>query len=259
MKQYMRPLAAALALVFITSSCMVVRQGTVGVKRTTGIIKEKPLGPGPKLFVPFFQVIIPMPTRTVNLEVNLNLPSKEGVNVNADISILYRIDGKQATSIVENIGRNYEQVVILPVFRAAAADITAKYLAKDMHTGNRLEIEEAIKDRMTVLLEERGIIIDAVLMKSIVLPNGLARAIEEKLEAEQESQRMEFVLTREKQEAERRRIEAEGIKEANQIIAEGLTPAIIKYKSIEAFKDLSQSPNTKVILTDGSTPLLIKE
>ena len=241
------------------ASCRVIRQGEVGVKRTLGKIHPKPLQAGARFYNPFVTVIINMPVRTVNLEVNLDLPSKEGVNVGADISILYRVDGRKATSIIENIGREYERNVILPVFRASAADITAKFMAKDMHTGNRLEIEDAIRDQMMRVLDGRGFIIEAVLLKSIKLPRGLARAIEEKLEAEQDAQRMEFILQRESQEAQRRMIEAEGIMQSNSIIAKGLTKEVIQYKSIEAFRELARSNNSKIIMTDGRTPMLIND
>jgi prohibitin 1 len=245
-----------MAAMFITS-CQIVRQGEVGVKRTLGKIKPKPLQAGARFFNPFTSVIIKVPTRTVNLEVGLALPSKEGLNVGAEISILYRVDGKKATQLIENIGPNYENIVIVPVFRASSADVTAKYMAKDMHTGSRLEIEEEIRARMDELLRPRGIIVDAVLMKSIRLPSGLARAIEEKLEAEQDAQRMEFILQRESQEAERKRIEAEGVAQANNILNLGLTPAVIQFKSLEAFQQLSRSNNSKIIITDGKTPFLI--
>jgi regulator of protease activity HflC (stomatin/prohibitin superfamily) len=247
-----------LIAVITLSGCRVIRQGDVGVKRTLGKIHPKALEAGPRAYNPFVSVIFHLPIRTVNLEVNLDLPSKEGVNVNAEISILYRVDGRKATQIVETIGSNYEQIVILPVFRASAADITAKFMAKDMHTGNRLEIEDAIKRQMMQVLDNRGFIIEAVLLKSIKLPKGLSRAIEEKMEAEQEAQRMEFILLREKQEADRKLIEAEGIMRANSMISEGLTPEVLQYKSIEAFRELSKSNNTKIIITDGKTPMLIE-
>lgn len=250
-------LVAVLPLLLV--QCKVIKQGEVGVKRTVGKIKPAALPAGARWFMPGFSVIIPVPLRTVNLEVKLDLPSREGLNVGAEISILYHVEGTMATELIEKIGKDYERIIILPVFRAAAADITAKYMAKDMHTGNRLEIENHIREKMMEQLRERGIVIESVLLKSIKLPPGLYRAIEEKLEAEQQAQRMEFVLQRERQEAQRRLIEAEGIRNANRILQEGLTPDIIKYKTIEAFKDLSQSPNTKVIVTDGKAPLLIGE
>ncbi len=249
------PLCAA---VFLLSGCVTIRQGTVGVKRTIGKIDENVIPPGAKLYNPLATRIIVVPVRTENLEVNLELPSKEGLNVNAEISILYHVEQDKATEVIGNIGMDYENVVILPVFRAAAADISAKNMAKDMHTGNRLEIETAIKNQMMKILGDRGFVIEAVLMKSIQLPAGLYASIEDKLQAEQESQRMEFVLQKERQEAERRTIEAEGIRDANQIISEGLTPQIIKYKAIEAYRELSTSPNAKIIIGGGDQPILME-
>lgn len=245
------------ALVFL-SSCVTIRQGTVGVKRTIGKIDEKIIPPGARAYNPFATRIIVVPVRTENLEVTLDLPSKEGLNVNAEISILYHVEKEKATEVIGNIGMDYEDVVILPVFRAAAADISAKNMAKDMHTGNRFEIETAIKNQMMKILGDRGFVIEAVLMKSIQLPPGLYASIEDKLQAEQESQRMEFVLQKERQEAERRTIEAEGIRDANRIISEGLTPQIIQYKTIEAYRELSKSPNAKVIIGGGDQMMLME-
>lgn len=247
-----------LAILFATSSCVTVRQGTVGVKRTIGKIDENVIPPGAKLYNPFVSKVIIVPIRTENMEVNLDLPSKEGLNVKAEISILYHIDQAKATSIVGEIGMDYESIMILPVFRAAAADVTAKYMAKDMHTGNRFEIEKAIKEQMMKIIGDRGFIIESVLMKSIQLPGRLYQSIEEKLQAEQDAQRMEFVLQKEKQEAQRKIIEAEGIRDANKTISEGLTKEIIQFKAIEAYRELSKSPNAKVIIGTGSQPILME-
>jgi regulator of protease activity HflC (stomatin/prohibitin superfamily) len=106
-------------------------------------------------------------------------------------------------------------------------------------------------------LKGRGFTIESVLLKSIVLPSGLAKAIEAKLEAEQDAQRMEFTLNKERQEATRRIIEAEGIRNSQKIISEGLTPMLLQFKSIEAWLKLSQSPNSKVIITSGNQPFVI--
>ncbi|MFT5903661.1 MAG: prohibitin 1, partial [Flammeovirgaceae bacterium] len=229
-----------------------------GVKRTIGKIDENIVPPGARLYNPFATRIIVVPVRTENLEVSLDLPSKEGVNVLAEISILYHVEQLKATDVIGNIGMDYENVVILPVFRAAAADVSARYMAKDMHTGNRYEIETEIKEQMMKILGDRGFAIEAVLMKSIQLPQGLYASIEDKLQAEQESQRMEWVLQKERQEAERRTIEAEGIRDANTIISEGLTPQIIQYKTIEAYRELSKSPNAKVIIGGGDQMMLME-
>jgi prohibitin 1 len=250
-------ITSVVLLAFLLTNCRTIRQGDIGVKRTLGKIDSKPLQPGPRAFNPFVSTIILVPVRTVNLEVSLVLPSKEGLNIEADISILYHVEPNMATKVISDIGKDYQESVILPVFRAAAADVTAKYMAKDMHTGNRAEIEVEIKERMMSILEDRGFAIEAVLMKSIKLPDGLYRAIEDKLEAEQQAQRMEFVIQQEKQEAERRTIEAAGIRDANKIISEGLTPQIIQYKAIEAYRELAKSPNAKVIIGSGSEAMII--
>jgi prohibitin 1 len=245
--------------VLALSSCTVVRQGEVGVKRTLGKIQQTALSEGPRGFNPFVTTIIKVPTRTINIEVRAPLPSKEGLTVQSDVSILYRVEGQQAPQIIEKIGRSYEEVVILPVFRSAVADIASRYFAKDMHTGQRTEIENAIRDLMMVQLKDRGFTVESVLLKSITLPPGLTKAIEEKLASEQDAQRMQFVLDKERQEAQRRVIEAEGVRDAQKIINEGLTPMLIKFKSIEAFNKLANSPNAKVIFTNGDAPLLMAQ
>jgi regulator of protease activity HflC (stomatin/prohibitin superfamily) len=278
-----------LVITGVLSSCSRIIQGEIGVKRRFGKLSNKAISPGLAVFNPFTTKVIKVPTRTVNLEISTGLPSKEGLTIKSEISILYRIESKNAVSVLENIGLNYEDVIILPVFRSASADVCARFMAKDMHSSERSKIEKAIKEQMMEVLESRGFIIEAVLMKNITLPAGLSNAIDEKLNAEQEAQRMDFVLQRETKDAQRkvieaegkkqiividaegrkqadiikaegektaRVIEAEGIKQANELLNSSLTPTILKYKSIEAFREVSTSGNSKVIITDGKTPLL---
>jgi len=249
-----------LAAVLILPSCTVVREGQVGVKRTLGKYREKPIDQGVTFFNPFITAIEKVSTQTENMEVQLNLPTKEGLNIRAEISILYSIDGPRAPEVLRQIGPNYEQSIILPVFRSAVADVSARYFAKDMHTGQRIIIEGAIQEQMSKNLLGRGVNIETVLVKSIELPSNLARAIEEKLEAEQQALRMEFVLQQTKQQVEQQRIEAEGTRDAQLIIAEGLTEEILRFKSIEAFLELAKSTNAKVIVTGGGEmPLMMTE
>ncbi|WP_421763969.1 prohibitin family protein [Ekhidna sp.] len=245
-------------IVLLMSACAVVRQGEVGVKRKMGRLSPKTIEAGAQVFNPFTTTIIKLPIRTVNVEILSNLPSKEGLNVQSIISILYHIRKEEASNIIENIGTNYEEVVIKSVFRSASADVCSQFFAKDMHTIKRAEIENEIRKRMSELLANRGFEIEAVLLKTIQLPPGLYMAVENKLEAEQEAQRMEFVLQREKLEAQRRMLEAEGIRDAQKILQEGISPQIIQWQSIEAFKQLAKSPGTRVIITDGKTPFLIQ-
>ena len=272
-----------------SSGCARVLQDEVAVKRKLGRIDNEVLYPGANGYNPFTTKIFRVPTRTENLEITVGLPSKEGLTVSSDISILYRVDPKAAPEILRSIGPEYEEALILPVFRSASADVCARYLAKDMHSSQRAQIEQSIGDRMMEVVGERGFIIEAVLMKSIVLPAGLARAIEVKLEAEQSSQRMKFVLEQERQEADRtliaaeaqrkiaeiqangraeaqkieaagqaesEKIEALGTKEANETVRSGLDDKILKYLSIEAYQNLAKSPNAKVIVPGNPQVLL---
>lgn len=241
----------------ILSSCATIRPGEVAMKQRFGKLNPAVYESGLVGYNPFVTQIRRLPTRTVNLEVKLDLPSKDGLNVKSEISILYRIDAKNAAKVIEEIGPAYENVLILSVFRSAAADVCSRFFAKDMYTESRAQIEADILSKMDEILRERGFLIESVLMKSIQLPTGLARAIEDKLEAEQLAQRMEFELQREKMEAKRKVIEAEGIRDAQSIIAEGLSEEIIKWQTIDAFQKLSTSDNTKLIITDGKAPLLI--
>jgi prohibitin 1 len=245
------------AFILFLTSCTVIRQGEVGVKRKFGKLNENIEDAGLVGFNPLTTRVIKVPIQTVNQEVILNLPSKEGLTIESEISILYNVSKNKVPFILEEIGEDYERVLIMNVFRSAAADVTAQYMAKDMHSGMRSEIEYRIQKRMDESLKDRGFHIERVLMKSIKLPAELSRAIERKLQAEQEAQQMEYILDRERKEAERRRIEAEGTREAQQILAEGLVREIIELRSIEAFRELANSPNTKIIITDGKTPYLI--
>lgn len=254
----MKRLSMLVLTVLVLGSCTVIREGEVGVKRTLGTYKEKPFTNGLKWFNPFTTSIVKVSTQTENLEVGLTIPSKEGLNIQSEVSILYNVIPTDAPGILRTIGPEYERNIILPVFRSAVADVSARFFAKDMHTGERGKIEEDIRSQMDKLLQGKGIEVEAVLLKSIQMPPSLARAIEEKLEAEQNAQRMEFILLQEKREAERKRIQAEGVRDAQNIISQGLDPMLLQFKAIEAFMELSKSNNAKVIITDGKgLPMMI--
>jgi regulator of protease activity HflC (stomatin/prohibitin superfamily) len=241
----------------LLTSCTVIREGEVGVKRKLGKYDNNVYTSGLKSYFPVITVIEKVSIQTNNIEVAIIIPSKEGLSIRSEISILYSIIPSDAPDVLRTIGMNFERNVIVPIFRSAVADVTSRFYAKDMHSGERSTIEEAIKIQMMKNLEGRGILIEAVLMKSIQLPASLATAIEEKLAAEQEAQRMEFILQGEKKEAERKRIEAQGVRDAQLIIAEGLNPMILNFKAIEAFLELAKSPNAKVIITDGDFPMML--
>lgn len=254
---HLKSLAFGAATIFFASSCMVVREGEVGVKRTFGKYSDKIYTSGLKGFNPFSSTIVKVSTQTNNIEVQVDIPSKEGLTIRSEVSILYNIEAKKVPDLLRNLGSDYENTVVLPVFRSAVSDISSKFYAKDMHSGDRGLIEKSIKDLMVEILKGKGIYIESVLLKSIQLPRTLSKAIEEKLEAEQQAQRMEFVLQEAKREAERKRIEAEGVRDANKIISEGLTDKVLQFKNIDAWLKLSESPNSKVIITNGNSPMII--
>lgn len=251
MTKYINQILIFLVVLSFTTSCTVVRQGEVGVRRTLGKYNDRPIKDGVRFFNPFVTTVIKVPTQTVNLEVSLNIPSKEGLTIQSEVSILYNVQGGKAADVLRQIGPDYERNLILPVFRSAVADISSRFFAKDMHTGERAQIEEQIRILMDKTLDEKGIEVENVLLKSIQLPKSLARAIEEKLEAEQGAQRMEFVLQQEQREAERKRIQAQGVRDAQNIISQGLTQEVLQFKAIEAFLELAKSPNAKIVITDG--------
>lgn len=252
-------LILSLCLCTLLSSCVVIRHDEVGVRRRVGKLVPRVLPSGMYVVNPFFTRILKIPTRTLNMQVALeSLPSKEGLSIGVELAILYHVQGEKSIQILKEVGKiRAGEEIIRSVLRSAVADVTAKFFAKDMHTSEREVIEKQIAEKMAAILGDRGFIIENVLLKIVRLPNGLAAAIEDKLEAEQKAQRMEFVLNQQKREAERMRIEAEGIRDAQKIIAEGLSPIIIQYKSLETMLKLSTSPNAKVIITDGKTPYLI--
>jgi len=283
-------LVSALALLLAAPGCARILQDEVGVRRKFGAVQDEVLQPGLRWYNPFSSRIFTLKTRTVNIEIEPDLPSREGLSVRSEISILYHLEAEKAADILRRTGMAYEADVILPVFRSASADVCARFYAKDMHSASRRQIEEEILAKMMETLGQRGFVIEAVLLKSIVLPPGLSSAIENKLQAEQLAQRMEFELQRERSEAERvviaaeaqrktqliaaeaardaqvlaaegrkaaTLLDAEGTAKANALISASITPTILKFRAIEVYRALAASTNAKVIVTEGkSVPLL---
>lgn len=242
------------------TSCAVIRPGEVGIKQRLGKFSNQVIKEGTVIYNPITSKVVKESTQTQNIKLVLSLPSKEGLSVQSEISILYRLEEDKVASVLENLGKNYESIVT-SVFRSAASDVCAQFFAKDMHSGVRSKIEGEILDKMKTNLEKQanGVDLIAVLMKQIQLPRGLANSIERKLQAEQDAMRMEFILNQEKKEAERKIISAKGERDAQIIISEGLNDGVLRIKAIDAFRHLSNSKNTKIIITDGKTPLMISE
>lgn len=250
-------LFSLLFTVFSITSCVIIRPGEAGVKQRLGKLSTSVKTQGSIVYNPFTTKVIIASIQTNNLELNLSLPSKEGLSVQSRISILYRIEKDSLPKLITNLGLNFEPI-ISNVFRSTSSDVCANYFAKDMHSGKRAEIEDSIKHKMNGLLAKDGLVVESVLMKSIQLPAGLAKSIEEKLQAEQEAMRMRFIIEKEKLEAQRKIIAAQGSRDAQKILSEGLTDQILRVKHIEALLKLAESPNAKIILTSDTTPFLIE-
>jgi regulator of protease activity HflC (stomatin/prohibitin superfamily) len=174
------------------------------------------------------------------------------MNVALDVSVLYRLDPGKATEIYKTVGPEYQSIVLLPQYRAAARGVTVAHEAKALYTSEREMLAQGIFDSLNNLVEGRGIIIERVLLRAITLPPTVSGAIEQKLKAEQEAERMKFILQKETQEAERKRIEAAGIRDAQEIIAESLSFQYLHYLWINT---LNQNPNVIYVATEANMPL----
>lgn len=247
------------AILVTTSGCATVLQNEVGVRRVWGKLDKGTLKPGLHFINTVSTTIEKLPIYTQNLKIKARLPSKEGLTVRATISILYRINPKLAHVVLRKAGEDYEKDLILVIFRSASSDVCARYPAKDMHSGRRLKIEHAIQKRMSEVLANRGFIVEAVLLKNIKLPRRLARSIEERLAAEQDAMRMRFILQREKQEAQRKKIAAKGERDAQIIRSQGITEKLLRLRYIEALEKIARSSSSKVIITPGNKPPILTQ
>jgi regulator of protease activity HflC (stomatin/prohibitin superfamily) len=244
-----------LGILLCASSCRVVRPGEIGIKQTFGRIQGTPFTPGLINFNPFTTRVVKINIRTVESFQTLPLPTKEGLSVNAEISLLYHVRPEEAAAVYQKFGSNYEEVIVLSNFRATAREISARYYAKDLYATERQKVEKAIADELKLHIESLGFVVDAVLLKDIILPPQIVQAIESKVQAEQDALKMDFVIQKQKKEAERMRIEAEGIRDAQDILSKSLTDKVLEYNRIKMYEQLMSSGNSKVIVTDGKTPV----
>lgn len=253
-----RPAGAVLLVVgligVLTQSIVSVPAGHIGLKDFFGNISDSPLPPGIHLVNPLL-TIREMDVRTQEITETANVPSKEGLNVRLDLSILFRLDDGMAPEVYKTIGMDYARIFIIPQFRAKIRGATAVYEAKALYTEQRQAVARSVHEELAPAFAARGIMLEQVLMRSVTLPPQLAQAIEAKLQAEQEAERMRFVLDRERQEAERKKIEAAGISEFQRIVSQGINEDLLRWKGIEATERLASSQNAKVVIVGGTDGL----
>ncbi|MGZ4038367.1 MAG: prohibitin family protein [Bacteroidia bacterium] len=247
----------AVALCF--QNCAIIRPGEIGIKQKLGVIKGKPIQQGVRWFNPFTSKVVKINVRTVESFNNLPLPTKEGLSVNTEISLLYHVKPEAANDVYQKFGTNYEEVMVLSNFRATAREISARYYAKELYATERNKVEAAIAEELRNHISQYGFVIDAVLLKDIILPPQMVQAIQDKVNAEQSVLKMDFVIAQQKKEAERRIIEAEAIKKSQDIINSSLSDKQLQYNHIEMLKSLINSPNSKVIITDGKAPQVMMD
>jgi regulator of protease activity HflC (stomatin/prohibitin superfamily) len=245
--KYLGILVALVILFAVANPVTVIPAGHVGVKDFFGMVSPNTLSPGLGIIIPFTRVI-KMTVQTQEILEQADTPSREGLIINLEVSLLYRLDPGKAADIYKKVGRNYAQVVVEPQLRSAIREITASYDAKSLYSSERNKIAVEIQDMFVHLTKDRGIITDQVLLRKIGLPATVANAIQEKLKREQEAEQMKFVLQKEQQEAERKRIEAQGVADFQRIVAQGISPQLLEWKGIEATEKLANSPNTKIVV-----------
>jgi prohibitin 1 len=251
-------LAILVIVVSVTvSTAKVVPPGNVGVLvllgKVYGTIPE-----GVHLVNPLANMEL-MSVRTKEVFEHAEAPSQEGLNVVLEISCLYHLEADKADQVYREIGPNYENVVVKPQFRSAIRDNTVKHESKDLYTSGREVITNEIFTELVADLKPRGFVVEKILLRRIQLPQMVVEAINAKLAADQQAQQMQFVLAKERQEAERKRIEAQGIQDFQKIISQGLSEQLLRWKGIETTKALAESNNSKIVIVGGrdGLPLIL--
>lgn len=238
---------AFVAFIILVKSIIVIPAGHVGVQELFGNVYDNSLQAGIHIVNPLLN-IHKMSIRTQQITEDAAVPSKEGLIVNIDISALASLDPAAAPAVYKTIGIDYVDKVIIPQIRSIVRGVTAGYDAKALYTAEREALAQQMFDQLDPLLSSRGVKLEKMLLRAVKLPQVLSVAIEKKLEAEQQAEQMKFVLQREQQEAERKRIEAKGISDYNREVTQSLTDGVLKLRGIEATRELAKSENSKIVV-----------
>jgi regulator of protease activity HflC (stomatin/prohibitin superfamily) len=256
----------------ITASVRQIDPGHVGVKVFFGQVKPDVIYEGLNFVNPLIDVK-EMSTQTQNYTMSgtysegqkqgddaIRVLSNDGLEVVIDLTILYRVIPSLAPKIYQSIGIDYEDKVIRPITRTNIRESASYYNAIDLFAEKRESFELAIRERIEKEFKERGLLLEQLLVRRIALPESVKESIEHKITAVQDAERMKFVLQKEQQEAERKRVEARGVADAQKIVNEGLSDRILQFEMIKVQKELVSSPNSKIIILGGSkstTPFII--
>ena len=235
------------ALISVGQCFTVIPAGNVGVVDFFGTVSSTTLKAGINPVNPLARVI-KLSVQTQEMKEVMDVPSKEGLTVQLEVSILYHLNPDKAAEVYKSVGVDYERVILEPQFRSVTRGVTASFEAKALYTSEREHLSNLILKEVEAATEARGISVESAPLRRVGLPPGLTQSIETKLQAEQESQRMQFVLMKEKQEADRKRIEAQGISDFQKIVVQGISDQLLRWKGIEATEKIATSANAKVII-----------
>jgi regulator of protease activity HflC (stomatin/prohibitin superfamily) len=265
---------AVVAAAMIFQQCAVIRPGEVGLKQKLGRLKPGSLTGGAKWFDPFITKVIKISTQVQEYSATLHLPTKDGLEVNTELSLFYHIQGDSARSFYKRFGRHYSNNVVISILNAEARAVCAEYDAQEL-IGEREQLEQKIMEKLEEEITPFGYMADKFVLRDIDMPDEIANAIKNKVTAQQvalqsqielDKQRKEyqfdlekegaeadFAIEKQKKESERMKLEARAIKNYQDTVNSSITDKYIQYKSLDVTRDLISSPNSKVIILDGKT------
>ncbi len=255
---------SVLLIVLLSSSCVRIEPGEAGVlfrPFSTGLDKKHIYEQGFHLVAPWNTMYIYEIRLQKGFE-KMDVLSNNGLSIHIDVSYRFKPMKERLGYLHEEIGQDYVEKVVIPEVRTAVREVIGKYAPEELYSTRRETIQQEIFERLEKRLREKYIVLDALLIRAIRLPESIAQAIERKLRRQQEAMEYEFRIQKEKKEAERKRIEAMGIKEFQRIVSEGLNERFLRWKGIEATLELAKSPNTKIVVIGGGKdglPLILSE
>lgn len=266
-----RTIGFVLILIGVLATCIIqVDAGEVGVKKLFGKVQKEVLGSGLHFINPLMD-IQKLDIKTQNYTMSgvndeglksgddaIKVLTADGLEVTIDLSVLYRLNNVDAPKLLQETGADYEDKIVRPITRTRIRDNAVFYEAIALFSTKRDEFQQRIFRSIEADFSKRGLTLENLLIRNITLPPSVRTTIEQKINAEQEAQKMQFVLQKEKQEAERKRVEAQGISDYQRIINESLTEKQLQYESIKAQLEIAKSPNSKVIFMGrGNTPVIL--
>lgn len=266
-----RIVGVLLILVGVLTACIQqIDAGEVGVKKLFGKVQDDVLTSGLNFINPLVTVER-MDVKTQNYTMSgvhsegqktgddaIRVLTADGLEVTIDLSVLYRVVPNDAPKLLRETGIDYEDKIVRPLTRTRIRDNAVYYDAVSLYSTKRDEFQQRIYKTIEHDFSSRGLLLEQLLVRNITLPESVKKSIEQKINAEQDAQKMQFVLQKEQQEAQRKRIEAQGIADYQRIISESLTDKQLQYETIKAQLEIAKSPNTKIIvLGKGNTPMIL--